>query len=190
MAAAFGTADGGGDNPAMDTNQGPGPAGAPGAPSPRRRPRIVGPAALSPGPARYDPPDEATPVEKERIIREAFADHALRITIMHQTVQSLRNMVFEHEAKMSRIDQNDTEVKDKLASLETQLITNDVDLKSKLAKLESQVLTTAEVAKPEAMEEMQRLLSKIPELQSRVDESLKHFELLLVQVKADQTKAQ
>ena len=78
---------------------------------------------------------------------------------------------------------------EKLASLETQLITNDVDLKGKLAKLESQVVSTADAVKPEAVGEAQRLMSKLPELQGRVDDALKNFEDHLVTSKAEQLKS-
>ena len=116
-------------------------------------------------------------------------DHGKRLSMFVDMITLTNRRIDSIDIKLSTVDANDAEIKQKLASQESQIIANDQKLKSDLGVLESQLTAVAQAVRdgnPGAVpNELPEAAAKLRSLEERVDIALKGLESSLTQVRTE-----
>ena len=116
-------------------------------------------------------------------------DHKARFVVMTQVLTVIGRRLDGHDQKLATVDANDSDVKNRLASMEHQIVTNDAELKQKLCTLETQHTSVAQAVETMSTQGQQGHqgvpAGHLANLEARVDTSLKGLESAIHQVRAD-----
>ena len=137
-------------------------------------------------------------MEREQMIRDVTEDHARRLERLAISITILSNKSTTHDSRVQEIVDNDTDLKNRLKELESQMLTanniiegNDSELKEKLkvqeANIEASLLKLAEgrfgtSPQPQGDEE---LAKRVANLDARSDMAFKSLEAMVQMMRTE-----
>ena len=165
-------------------------------PSPSRRRTME--AAMSPAVQRYNPVEGTSPAECDRVMREVTEDHARRLERLAVSITILSTKSTTHDSRMQEIVDNDTDLKERLKALESQILTanqiierNDNELKEKLKVLEGNIeaslaqLVEGRFGTSLPSHGSEELTKKVADLDVRSDMAFKSLEAMIQMTRSE-----